>query len=245
MADLSTEFLSYQTKLIALLESLNSGESGGTTILPTRLTLINMVKIKLDELIPEGEGVIYDLETSPNISNPYDLYINGLLDEAALNVLQIAPKEILKPKNAAIATGTQYDANTGYVVVPADYVRLHSFKMSNWAREVEEPITKADPLYKLQGNAFVRGGTKKPILVLNYKVISSVVTKILEYYSVVDSHNIDKFLYIAETAAENMDDSLYPVLTWMCAGIILQNLKEFDLSTKAMERVQLNLSNLK
>lgn len=244
MADLSTENLSVQTKLIALLESLEaSSGSGSTTILPTRLTLINMVKIKLDELIPEGEGVVYDLESEPNVSDPYDLYINGLLDEAAKHILQTAPKHILpitSCSNPAVQIGT---TNYGYVLVPDGFLRLHSFKMTEWSRDVNEFITPEHEFYKLQGNDHVRAGTKKPVLVLNYKVITATVKKVFEYYSVNTAHTVEKFLYIGETAAENLDDDLYPELTWMCASMILQNINETNLAQKAMERVQLCYQN--
>ena len=245
MADLSTEYLSYQTRLIALLESLELSSGGGTvTILPTRLSLINLVKIKLDELIPEGEGVVYDLESEPNVSDPLDLYINGLLDESAKHILQTAPKHIL-PITKSTNTATQINSGkTGYVTVPEGFLRLHSFKMTEWERDVNEFITPEDKRYRQQANVYVRGGTAKPVLVMTQRVISNTVTRVFEYYSVNTAHTVEKFLYIGETAAENLDDSLYPALTWMCASMILQNIKETDLAQKALEKVQLCYQNL-
>lgn len=246
MADLSTEKLSYQTKLIALLESITvSGTSG--TILPTRLTLINLVKIKLDELIPQGDGVTYTLESSPNVSDPLDLYINGLLDESSTNTIQILPKHLLPITKSTNTATVNTDKKTGYVEVPADYLRLISFKMSDWKREIEEPITKDDPVYKMQGNEYVRGGISKPVLVLTQKIVSGTAKTVFEYFSVnyAASHTIEHFLYAAETAAEDLDDKLYPTLTWICAGKILQNIKEFELSTKALEQAKLCFVNLK
>ena len=244
MADLSTERLSYQSALIALLESLDTG-TGGSTILPTRLTLINMVKIKLDELVPEGEGVVYDLETEPNVSDPLNLYINGLLDEAAKNVLQTAPKHLL-PVTKSLKTATQIGTgNTGYIQCDSNYLRLYAIKLTEWEREVNDPITTDDPRYKMQGNQYVRGGISKPIVVITQRFISDAVYKVLEYYSVESAHTVDYFLYIAETAAENLDDSLYDSLTWICAGKILQNINLLELSAKAFEQAQLCYSNLR
>lgn len=244
MADLSTERLSYQSALIALLESLDTG-TGGSSISDVRLSLINMVKIKLDELEPEGEGVIYDLETEPNVSDPYNLYINGLLDESATNLLQIAPKHIL-PVTKSLKTATQIGSGkTGFVQCDADYLRLYAFKMTEWEREINDPITVDDPLYKLQSNEYVRGGVAKPVVVISKRYITDAVYKVLEYYSVSSVHTVDYFLYIAETAAENLDDSLYPSLTWICAAKILQNISQPELSAKAWEQAELCYSNLK
>jgi hypothetical protein len=243
MADLSTERLSYQNSLIALLESLNS--TGTVTVDPLRLTLINLVKIKLDELVPEGEGVKYDLETEPNISDPLDLYINGLLDESATNLLQVAPKHLCPVSQSENVATANTDEKTGYVKVPDDYLRLYSFKMTEWEREVNDPITTDDPKYKMQSSLYVRGGVAKPILVITHKYISDAIYRIFEYYSVNSAHTIERFLYIPETAAEDLDDKLYPALTWICAGKILQNIKEIELSTKAFEQAKLCYINLK
>lgn len=244
MADLSTEYLSYQNSLIALLESLDTG-TDDSSISAVRLTLINLVKIKLDELEPEGEGVVYDLATEPNISDPFNLYINGLLDESATNLLQIAPKHIL-PVTKSTETATQIGTGkTGYVKCDSDYLRLYALKMTEWEREVNDPITVEDELYKIQGNEYVRGGVAKPVVVITKKYITDAVYKVLEYYSVASAHTVDYFLYIAETAAENLDDSLYPALTWICAAKILQNIKQPELSNKAWEQAKLCYTNLK
>ena len=246
MGDLSTERLSYQNSLIALLESLDSTASSGTTdITAVRLTLINLVKIKLDELVPEGEGVKYDLETAPNVSDPLDLYINGLLDESATNLLQVAPKHACPVTSSSNTATANADGKTGYVKLPDDYLRLYSFKMTEWEREVSEPITTSDLKYLWQSNIYVRGGVAKPVLAISRKYISDAVYRIFEYYSVNSAHTIDRFLYIAETAAENLDDILYPALTWICAGKILQNIEKFELSTKAFEQAKLCYTNLK
>ena len=246
MGTLSTERLEWQQALIALLESLDLGGGlGGDTILPTRLSIINLVKIKLDELIPQGEGVIYNLETEPNVSDPLDLYINGLLDEAAKNVLQIAPLHMITPVSSSTVSGTPYtDTKTGYVVLPEDYLRLYSFKMTEWLKEVNVPIGIQSKLYQIQRNKYSRGGIAKPVVVLNNRKIGSTVSKILEYFSVLSAHTIDRFLYIAETAAEDLNNDLLEALTWQCAGKILQNIKEFEQSREAYSRAVDSFTNL-
>jgi hypothetical protein len=244
MADLSTEKLSYQNSLIALLESLDT-DSGSSTLSPVELTLVNLVKIKLDELVPEGEGVVYDLEKEPNISDPLNLYISGLLDESAKNVLQTAPKHLCPVTKSTETAIENSDGETGYVKCDTDYLRLFSFKMDEWERPVDDPITPENPLYKIQFNSYVRGGTAKPVVAISQKYITDAVYKVLEYFSVSSSHVIDWFLYIAETAATDLDDSLYEPLTWICAGKVLQNLGEMEKAAKAWEQAQLSYTNLR
>jgi len=253
MGTLVSEKLQYKTTLIALLESLDLGTSGDGTgtggigeIDDARMALINLVKIKLDELIPQGEGVVYNLESKPNISDPLDLYINGLLDEAAKNVLQTAPKQLCPVKQSlesAVANAT--DNKIGFVKCPDDYLRLFAFRMTEWKRQVEDPITTNDPFYLEQGNKYTRGGIAKPVVVVNRRIIVDAVVKVLEYYSVNSSHAINRFLYIPIMPAEDTPGNLWDSITWTCAAKILQNINLTDLSRLAFEQANLCYTNLR
>lgn len=250
MGTLVSEKLQYTTALIALLESLElgtGGSSGGIgTISDARMALVNLVKIKLDELVPQGEGVVYNLESVPNVSDPLDLYINGLLDESAKNLLQTAPKHICPVKQSiesAVPDAT--DTAIGFVKCPNDYLRLFAFKMSEWKRQVEDPITPEDEAYAIQGNKYTRGGIAKPVVVINKRYIVDGAYLVLEYYSVKSSHTINRFLYIPILAAEETPGTLWDSLSWICAGKILQNINLTNLSTAAFEQAKLCYQNLR
>lgn len=253
MGTLVQEKLAYQSALIALLESLDlstdgdgSGSGGIGEISDARMALVNLVKIKLDELIPQGEGVVYNLESEPNVSDPLDLYINGLLDEAAKNVLQTAPKHICPVKQSlesAVANAT--DNKIGFVKCPDDYLRLFAFRMTEWKRQVEDPITTNTPLYLEQSNKYTRGGTAKPVVAINQRYIVDAVYKVLEYYSVNTVHTINRFLYIPIMAAEDTPGNLWDSISWICAGKILQNINLAELSKLAFEQANLCYTNLR
>ena len=53
--------------------------SGSGTITETRLTLINGVKIRIDEMMPEGEGVQFDLDGEMKLEKiiPVNFQLNG------------------------------------------------------------------------------------------------------------------------------------------------------------------------
>ena len=219
------------------------GGTGGTgTILPTRLTIINAVKAKIDELMPEGEGVQFTLETTPNISNPYDIFINVIMDECAKELLLIAPIHILVPtlvtpvSPATTISGTEILSDnygrTGYVALPSTFLRLQSFQMLEWDRPVTLPITPMDPLYSLQKNKYVRGGISKPVAVFNWLG----TTKVLEYYSVQTAHTIAHLRYIPVTLPENVQSNLFDALTWLIAHKVLQIVGTLELSKLAYER---------
>ena len=228
--------------------------AGGGSLPVSRLNIINLVKAKLDEVIPEGEGLIFTLSTEPNVTNPLDLLISALLDEAAKNTLMMAPFHILEPSIAEETSGTpdieDELGETGYVELPDNFLRLISFKMEEWERPVNIPILNTTPEYFMQKNKYVRGGVSKPVVSINWKVIANELTleriKTLEYYSVpVDSdHAIEHFLYIPETIAEEVQSNLRDVMTWICAAKILQITGQLDLAQKSMEQVALSLNNL-
>ena len=253
MATLNDQRIQYENKLKDLLSALGSGtgsnSGSGGTILDSRLSIINFVKAKLDELIPEGEGVTFKLSDSPNISDPYNLLINAHLDEATKDVILGAPLSVLVPIKDSVTTGTPFASGSlqGYVSLPNDFLRLSQFKMADWERIVEIPITPTDPLYKSQSNEFLRGGTAKPVAVLSWRNNSGTVVRILEYYSVLNTHNVERLFYHVEKTAEDfisVNPNLLPSLAWMCAGKIMQILGLQIPMQMAMEQVKLSYLNL-
>jgi len=250
MASISTEQISFEQALANLLAAYEAGTGSGT-IIATRLTLINLVKAKLDEIIPEGEGVQFSVEGDVNISDPLNLLINAILDEAANKTLLDAPLHILDPVNSDVTAGTaegdESDNHTGYIPLADNFLRFVSLKMADWKREVTEPITTRDKRYRVQRNKYTRGGVAKPVAVFSYRTIGDETPeqkRVIEYYSIDSSHNIDWFYYIQETAAEDIQSNLVPSLSWTAAGIILQITERPELAKIAFEQEILNFPNI-
>jgi hypothetical protein len=256
MSTLSEERIRLDAAIKALLEGLYLETGGGTIINApisnVRIHIINYVKAKLDEIIPESEGLFYNLSSNPNVTNPYDLLINAHLEESTKDVKLSAPLQVLSSKAASATTGVHTgQEKTGYVVLPVDYLRLSSFKMADWEREVTIPITPQDPKYKRQSVPFLRGGLVKPVAVLNWRQITeaqvTTMRRVLEYYSVDTSHTVEKLFYVAETIAEDfiaVNPDLLDALAWTCAGKIMQIIGQMDASKLAMERVKLSYIGL-
>ncbi len=237
MATLTTERTSFESALSTLLSSYASGSSA--TIPSGRLTLINYVKAKVDEIIPEGEGTQFSLDDEDNITDPYNLLVNAFLDEAAKRVLLSAPLHVLDPvSNENEPVKDTGGDDTGYVQLADNFLRLVSFKMTDWEREVTEAITPQDARYKLQRNAFTRGGPAKPVVAFSRRTIDGSIARVLEYYSSA-THEIEWFYYIRETEAEDMPDNLQDALTWAAAGMVLQvtGMAEQDKAAFAQEKL--------
>jgi hypothetical protein len=245
MATLSEERISFEQALANLLETYGVGPGSGT-IIPDRLTLINYVKAKLDEIIPEGEGVQFSVEGDINISDPLNLIINAILDEAAKRVLLDAPLHVLDPVKSATASGTADtgDDKIGYIPLADNFVRLVSLKMTEWKREVTQAINAGDKRYRVQRNKYTRGGLCKPVAVFSFRTIEDEHKRVLEYYSVDSAHTIEWLYYIQETSAQDMQLNLIDALTWVAAGMVLQITERVDLAKVAFEQEQLSYQNL-
>lgn len=245
MADLSKQRADFKQAFLNLLNSIETTDGGGD-ISGSRFDLIGMVKVRIDEMMPEGEGVQFEVQDLANTTDTLDLVINAMLDPSAKELYQIFPNKSYIEGKASSDPAVDNGDGTGYVVIPEDYIRLKSFKMSEWGREVTEPISMEDPLYKKQRSKYTRGGKAKPVCVIKDKVLKSVVTKVLEYYSLEDgdAHTIDHFIYIPQVAAENVQSNLHNSLAWLCAMHVLEIGGRSDAAKLAMEQYNITTQNL-
>jgi hypothetical protein len=240
MADLITERQQFENSLLNLLSNITAGGSG--EIPAARLTLIDLVKAKLDEIIP---AVSLSLDEDEAIEDPYSLLINSFLDESAKRVLLSAPAHVLVPTPGTVeATQDVTDNKIGYIILPDNFLRAISLRMSEWKRDVTEFMTQSDKRYRLQQNKYTRGGTAKPVAVLGHKKTGGSARRVIEYYSVNTSHVIEYFFYIPQTDAEDLQSNLTDALTWTCAGMILQVTERGDLAKYAFEQAGACYQNL-
>lgn len=252
MTTLSTERVRFEAALLELMETYLTGSGSGGSIYGgnislSRLEIVDFVKAKLDELSVDGiSGMIFSLSSAPNISDPLSLLINAQLDECTKDILLSAPITVLVPTAQTGATSVPFvDNKSGYIVLADNFLRLSSFKMAEWKRD-GELITPQSKKYKLQSTTR-RGGTVKPIGVLTWKNVDGSLKRIIEYYSVINSHAIEKLLYLPETLAEDfiaLQPNLLDSLGWQCAGKIMQITGMMDASKLAQERVTQSYNNL-
>ena len=69
----------------------------------------------------------------------------------------------------------------GFIILPDDFMRLISFRMSDWRRTVHEAISESDPQYALQSSRFkgICGNPEKPVVA----IVRRSEGKVLEFYS--------------------------------------------------------------
>lgn len=190
-----------------------------------RIALVNQVKSKIDELSPD-DAILVEVGIEDN--NPIDTIIESLLDESAKEVLLKAPIHRLSITSSPVtATADTTNDYTGTVEVPSNFLRLVEFRMKEWKRSVVEFCSQDSDIAMRQSNKWLRAKASKPVAILSHRSVSSgdplVVSTplVIEYYSVVDDHTIDRFLYIKSDVAENIPIILQDTLCWICASKVL------------------------
>jgi len=177
----------------------------------TRAEIIELVKARIDELSPFD-----DTSLVPSIN-----LIDKVLDDSAKTILLALPLHLLTPK---AFTGTiTPTGNTGHIVLDTDFLRLHSFKMTEWNTEVTQAITPSNPKYALQKYPVTMGGVNKPVVVIK----SDSTGKKLYYYSIPTgkTHTIDYAYYIPLSVAEALPDDILDVVAWQCAADVILIMK--------------------
>jgi len=161
----------------------------------TRAEIAQLALAKLDEISP------YD--TSDVI--PAASLADKLMDESAKTMLRSVPLHIVRPKNLTILPPNYvYDNTTGvgHIVLPSDYLRLYSFKLTEWSRSVSTAITEQHPLFNLQKSRITRGKPNKPVCVLRHAMTTLPLTvgSLNQDPVVWDDDTVNDFLYIGYSA---------------------------------------------
>jgi hypothetical protein len=113
-----------------------------------------------------------------------DEIIRSKVEDAARLVEEGAAHYLLdagKPFGASVEWESQPGYGAGKVNLPSDFMRLVTFRMSDWYRPVTEAITEEDPTYPMQSSRYagVRGNPQQPVVA----IVHGVTGQVLEFYS--------------------------------------------------------------
>lgn len=149
------------------------------------------MRYKVDDLKREIRIAIDENSASTRLLEAGDIdtlsleeIIGGKITEAARLVETNAPVHLLgegKPLENAIGWKDRKGFGPGYMLLPDDFMRLVSFQMSDWSRQVSVMISEDEPLYAQQQSRFagVRGCPQRPVVALT----NQPVGRYLEFYS--------------------------------------------------------------
>lgn len=107
--------------------------------------------------------------------------VRSKIEEAVRRVETSAPTFLLEEGHTFGDSVFWEDNNSGWTLLPDDFMRLIAFRMSDWERTCYNAISVDDPIYDLQSSRYkgVRGNVQKPVCA----VVNRAEGKALEFYS--------------------------------------------------------------
>lgn len=131
------------------------------------------------------------------------------------------------------------EMESGWVLLPSDFMRLVVFEMDDWEQAVYTAISVDDPDYEKQRSRFkgIRGTAQKPVCVLAIRPEG----KVLEFYSCKsEDAKVSRAIYmpyptIDENGGVDISERCYTAVIYMAAGLTLTALGEADKAGAMME----------
>lgn len=197
---------------------------------------------KVDELKQEIKIALDQNKTSALLLEAGDidtLSLDEVVESKIVDAVRIietqAPVYLLdhgKPFGESIGWKGQAGYGAGYVLLPDDFMRLVSFQMSDWSRQVSVAITEDDPLYAQQQSRYpgVRGCPQKPVVAITNQPVGHY----LEFYSCTggESVSVKRAQYIPMPRIENgrieICEKLKSAVVAYAAYLAAQSLQEAE-----------------
>lgn len=165
--------------------------------------------------------------------------IRSKIVEAVRRVETTAPVQYLEEGHDfgdAVYWGT---LESGWVLLPDDFMRLIAFKMSDWERTVYAAISVDDPLYQKQSSRYkgIRGNVQKPVCA----IVNRAEGKALEFYSCnSEDAYVSRASYLPYPEIDEDDgidicERCYTAVVYTAAALVLTTYGETDKASALTE----------
>lgn len=146
-------------------------------MLYTASNIVKDVRVALDE-----NDTLTALISSDSDTLTLDQIIIQKIPHAVRDISLAAPASMLSDAPALPTVPIQWDGfGNGHITLPVDFLRLVSFRMSDWQKAVTGIITETDARYSQQHSIYsgVRGNAIKPIVA----IVETANGRRLEFFS--------------------------------------------------------------
>lgn len=113
----------------------------------------------------------------------------------------------------------------GIVRLPADFLRLALFKMSDWPHGVAQAITPASPMYRQQFSKWggVRGNASKPVIAFSCEPSTGEAT--IEFFSCASTAATAELSYVEriedEQESYEIENPIYRAVVYKTASLVM------------------------
>lgn len=165
--------------------------------------------------------------------------IRSKIVEAVRRVESMAPARFLE-EGHTFGDAVYWGAHeSGWVLLPDDFMRLIAFRMSDWERTVYAAISVDNPLYGKQSSRFkgIRGNVQKPVCA----IVNRPEGKALEFYSCkseeayVSCASYVPYPCIDESDGIDISEQCYMAVVYTVAALVLSTCGEKDKASSFFE----------
>ena len=168
-----------------------------------------------------------------------DDIVRSKILEAVVRVHTSAPTHMLEEGHNFGDSIFWGDQESGWVLLPQDFMRLISFEMSDWERAVYTAISPTDPEYALQRQRVkaLRGTAQKPVCMITTRPEG----KALEFYSCKsEDAYVSRGQYLPYPKVDGEDgidicERCYTAVVYAAASLVLLTLGEGEKATALAE----------
>lgn len=161
-----------------------------------------------------------------------DEIVRSKISEAVVRVHSNAPTYLLEEGHNFGDAVFWGDLESGWVLLPQDFMRLIVFEMSDWERAVYAAISPTDPKYALQRQRIkaLRGTAQKPVCAIAMRPEG----RVLEFYSCKSKEAyVRRAQYVPYPKIDRNDgidisERCYTAVKYAAASLILLTLGESD-----------------
>lgn len=165
--------------------------------------------------------------------------IRSKIEEAVRRVETVAPVHLLE-EGHDFSDAVYWDKlESGWVLLPDDFMRLIAFRMSDWERTVYAAISVDDPLYAKQSSRYkgIRGNIQKPVCA----IVNRAEGKALEFYSCnsedayISRASYLPYPHIDEEDGIDICERCYTAVIYTVASLVLTTYGETDKASALTE----------
>lgn len=191
-------------------------------------TIMRDVRVCLDQNMTSEQL----LHTDDVDTLALDDIVRSKILEAVVRVHTDAPTYLLEEGHNFGDAVYWGDLESGWVLLPQDFMRLIVFEMSDWERAVFTAISTTDPEYEHQRQRIkaLRGTAQRPVCV----IANRPEGKVLEFYSCkseeayVSRGQYLPYPKIDQSGGIDISQRCYTAVVYMTAALVLETLGAHD-----------------